>query len=198
MKSTSIRKVGKVGKVAERKKLASTISVQSQTFCFPTNLGWFRLSTAGAEIVEIQIGFKTEKKAKTKTLFELSEQPNPNESRWIDQLKAYTLGEKIDFSRFPIRLDRMTEFRQQVMLCCQSIPYGQTLSYGELAELAGSPNAYRAAGTVMSKNPFPIVVPCHRVLAAGNKLGGFSSPQGVSMKRQLLELENALPGTLFT
>jgi len=68
------------------------------------------------------------------------------------------------------------------------IPHGTTLSYGELAALAGSPKAARAAGTVMKNNSTPLIIPCHRVVAASG-LGGFNNPRGVSMKIKLLKLE---------
>ena len=76
---------------------------------------------------------------------------------------------------------------------CQRIPRGETLSYGELAAKVGNPGAARAVGTVMSSNPLPLVIPCHRVLGAGGCLGGYSARQGVAMKRRLLEMEGVKP-----
>jgi methylated-DNA-[protein]-cysteine S-methyltransferase len=70
----------------------------------------------------------------------------------------------------------------------RDVPYGETVSYGELAEMAGKPGAARAVGNAMSRNPVPIVVPCHRVVAAGGRIGGYG-PSGVGTKRFLLALE---------
>jgi methylated-DNA-[protein]-cysteine S-methyltransferase len=70
----------------------------------------------------------------------------------------------------------------------QDVPYGETVSYGELAEMTGRPGAARAVGNAMSRNPVPIVVPCHRVVAAGGRIGGYR-PSGVPTKRFLLALE---------
>ena len=90
-----------------------------------------------------------------------------------------------------IEWPRLTEFQQRVLETTREIRYGETLTYGQLAARAGSPRAARAVGTVMANNRFPIVVPCHRVVGSGNGLGGFSAPQGTTLKRLLLELEAA-------
>ena len=103
--------------------------------------------------------------------------------------EAYADGEVVNFDSIEIRLPEMTSFRRQVVEATRSIGYGQTVSYGELALQAGHPGAARAVGTVMSSNRFPILIPCHRVLAAGGKLGGYTSPAGIRLKQRLLELE---------
>ena len=91
----------------------------------------------------------------------------------------------------PLDLACRTDFQRRVMLACRRIPYGATCGYRNLAEMVGAPQAARAVGGVMARNPVPLFVPCHRVLAAGGHLGGFSAPQGLAMKRRLLELEAA-------
>ncbi|HNO77534.1 MAG TPA: methylated-DNA--[protein]-cysteine S-methyltransferase [Phycisphaerae bacterium] len=95
--------------------------------------------------------------------------------------------------RFQARLvlDGMTEFQKAIIRACRTIGYGKTLSYGELAKRAGFPGAARAVGSVMSSNRHPLITPCHRVVAAGNRIGGFSSSSGTELKRALLELEGA-------
>ncbi len=82
----------------------------------------------------------------------------------------------------------LTEFQLKVTNAVRSLGFGETASYGELAERVGHPGAARAVGTVMRKNRFPIIVPCHRVLSASG-IGGFTSPRGVGTKRELLEIE---------
>jgi methylated-DNA-[protein]-cysteine S-methyltransferase len=101
------------------------------------------------------------------------------------------MGEQCDFDDVLLELPVRTEFQQRILKVTRRIPYGRTMSYGELAERAGFPRAARAVGTVMSCNRFPIVVPCHRVVASGGKTGGYTSPQGVSLKLRLLALEGA-------
>jgi methylated-DNA-[protein]-cysteine S-methyltransferase len=86
-------------------------------------------------------------------------------------------------------LDGYTPFQRALVQALRSVPYGETVAYGELAALAGSPNAQRAAGTFCAGNRFPLVVPCHRVVSADG-IGGFGT-LGVEYKRRLLELEGA-------
>jgi methylated-DNA-[protein]-cysteine S-methyltransferase len=107
-------------------------------------------------------------------------------------LTGYAEGERVDFG--PIRLDctGLTPFGWAVTNACRCIAYGTTCSYGDLAASAGSPGAARAVGSVMRRNAWPIVVPCHRVLASGGKIGGYSAPGGLDLKRRLLELEGAV------
>lgn len=95
-------------------------------------------------------------------------------------------------TRFPIEIDvsSMPPFHQSVLAACRRIPYGQTASYADLARAVGKPNAARAVGGAMARNPLPLVVPCHRVLSADGSIGGFSSTNGVDEKAGLLRLEN--------
>jgi methylated-DNA-[protein]-cysteine S-methyltransferase len=88
-------------------------------------------------------------------------------------------------------LTHLSAFQNRVVRNCRRISRGRVRSYGELAAAAGSPGAARAVGSVMARNRFPIIVPCHRVVASGGSLGGFSARDGVSMKRRMLEMENA-------
>jgi methylated-DNA-[protein]-cysteine S-methyltransferase len=91
-------------------------------------------------------------------------------------------------------------FHQSVYAVARTIRFGTTLSYGEIATRLGDRSAAREVGEAMGQNPFPIIVPCHRVLAAGGRLGGFSAAGGVTTKLRLLEIEGAQVGerpTLF-
>ncbi len=92
---------------------------------------------------------------------------------------------------FRIRLDltNRTPFHQTVLRACATIPYGETLTYGQLAELAGHPGAARAVGSVMAGNPIPLIIPCHRVIAAAGRPSGFSAPGGPRTRLRLLQLE---------
>jgi methylated-DNA-[protein]-cysteine S-methyltransferase len=109
-------------------------------------------------------------------------------SQLATDIRDYFNGEDVDFE-VEFDMEGMTEFRRNVMLICADIPQGETVSYRELASRAGRPGASRAAGSVMAKNPFPLVVPCHRVVASDGKLGGFSSDDGISQKQRLLRHE---------
>ena len=104
----------------------------------------------------------------------------------ILKLDDYFSGERHNID-FPLDLNSMTSFGEKVLTACSKVRYGDTVSYGELAMLAGSPGASRAVGTVMSKNPSPIVIPCHRVISASGKIGGYTG--GLHKKRLLMEIE---------
>jgi methylated-DNA-[protein]-cysteine S-methyltransferase len=102
---------------------------------------------------------------------------------------AYFGGSRDEFLDVDLELDDPTPFQRAVLETLRRIPYGETVTYGELAALAGHPNAQRAAGTFCAHNRFPLVVPCHRVVAADG-LGSYGS-LGIEYKRRLLELEGA-------
>ena len=110
---------------------------------------------------------------------------NQFERRVARELRDYFAGKRTDFT-FPVR-PAGTDFNQRVWRELARIPYGETCTYGELARKIGRPQAARAVGTANGRNPIPIVLPCHRVVAAGGKLGGYGG--GLELKRKLLELE---------
>lgn len=111
----------------------------------------------------------------------------------IRRLQRYAAGEKhVTFADAPLDLSHLSPFQKKVVDRCRRIGAGKTRTYGELAKLAGFPGAARAVGSVMSKNRYPIIVPCHRVVGSAGSLGGFSAPQGISLKQRMLVLEGAL------
>lgn len=107
-------------------------------------------------------------------------------SRAVDLLTEYFVGRHPDFSSLPLDLAG-TPFQHQVWRELQKIPPGQTLSYSELARRLGKPTAARAVGQALKANPLPLIIPCHRVIAAHGKLGGYSA--GLAHKRWLLAHE---------
>jgi methylated-DNA-[protein]-cysteine S-methyltransferase len=109
------------------------------------------------------------------------------------ELDSYFEGKLKSFSS-PVDWRLSRGFADRVLHVVARIPYGETLSYGEVAGEAGNPRAFRAAGTACGINPVPLIVPCHRVVQAGGKPGNYGG--GPEMKLALLELEGALPGRL--
>jgi methylated-DNA-[protein]-cysteine S-methyltransferase len=107
-----------------------------------------------------------------------------------EELLRYFAGEKIAFSTI-VDFYGYTPFQKRIHELVRAIPYGEVHTYGQLSLQAGLPKGARAVGGVMRANRTPMVIPCHRVLAAGGKLGGFSG--GLDMKRYLLKLEGYLP-----
>ncbi len=109
------------------------------------------------------------------------------EHRYASLIRRYFAGERVSFDDVELELEGWTPFQRAAAEALRAVPYGETVTYGELAALAGRPGAQRAAGTFCARNPFALVVPCHRVVAAGG-LGSYGS-LGVAYKRRLLELE---------
>jgi len=112
----------------------------------------------------------------------------------IDGITRLLAGEEVDLRGVPVDLTGLPEFQQQVYTLIRQLPRGVTMTYGEIATKLGAPGGAQAVGQAMGHNPFPIVIPCHRVLAAGGGNGGFSAPGGVDTKLKLLAIEGA---TLF-
>ena len=111
----------------------------------------------------------------------------------VRQLRDYFAGRRTEFD-LPLAPEG-TPFQRAVWRQLQDIPYGETISYGELARRVGNPKASRAVGSANGANPIPIVIPCHRVIAASGKLGGFGG--GLPVKQALLDLEtHTLAGSL--
>jgi methylated-DNA-[protein]-cysteine S-methyltransferase len=108
----------------------------------------------------------------------------------IDDLTRY-LNAGRRAPRCRLDLGGQTEFRRRVLVGCRRVPFGSTISYGSLARKVNRPGAARAVGSAMAHNPVPVFVPCHRVVASGGRLGGFTG--GLAVKRLLLELEGAEP-----
>jgi O-6-methylguanine DNA methyltransferase len=104
-------------------------------------------------------------------------------------LAAYFRGERTSFAGLDVDFDWCTPFQLAVARALRNVPYGETVTYGELAALAGYPNAQRAAGSFCARNRLALIIPCHRVVAAGG-LGSYGS-LGTGYKRRLLELERA-------
>ncbi|MGD9635005.1 MAG: methylated-DNA--[protein]-cysteine S-methyltransferase [Pirellulales bacterium] len=175
---------------------------EAAAVAFNTDLEWMAVAYADDVLVGIVFGHNSKRNAqdslrrhvragRTSELvdfIEIADAP-----AWVadvaERLKAYAAGEAVDFRDVAVDERHLTDFGRQIVRACRRIPRGESRTYGELARTGGSPGAARAVGQVMARNRYPLVVPCHRVLAAGGLLGGFSAPQGLSMKRRLLALE---------
>ncbi len=115
--------------------------------------------------------------------------PPPDVRRAMDKIAALLRGEAIDLSAVALDMGGVPAFDRRVYEAARGIGPGATLSYGEVAARIGAPDMARDVGQALGRNPFPLIVPCHRVLAAGGKLGGFSAPGGVATKLRLLAIE---------
>jgi methylated-DNA-[protein]-cysteine S-methyltransferase len=123
------------------------------------------------------------------------ETPPPAEvQQAIARITALLHGERDDLLDIVLDMDGVPPFNQRVYALARAIPPGRTLTYGEVATQLGEPGAARAVGQALGANPFAPVVPCHRVLAAGTRSGGFSAPGGVATKLRMLQIERARLG----
>jgi len=113
----------------------------------------------------------------------------------IDGIVALLEGRPSDLSAAPLDLARLTEFDRSVYAVARSIAPGETLTYGQVAARLGDPALARAVGRALGRNPFALVVPCHRVLSTDGRLGGFSASGGATTKRRLLLIEGARTST---
>jgi methylated-DNA-[protein]-cysteine S-methyltransferase len=107
------------------------------------------------------------------------------------RLRRLLSGGRVDLNDVPLELSGLPAFHARVYRAVRTIPPGATLSYGEVAALAGAPGAARAVGNALARNPFPLIVPCHRVIGSGGRIGGYSAPGGLATKRRLLTIEGA-------
>ncbi|MEX2188837.1 MAG: methylated-DNA--[protein]-cysteine S-methyltransferase [Pirellulales bacterium] len=174
---------------------------------FDSDLGWIAVAAGGHRLVGVTFGHACqadavaalESQGYIDAAAARSSAPSvDSEDGWLadlrERFKSFAAGEFEDFRDVTIDVSHLTPFERSVVQACRAIPYGETKSYGELATKVGRDGAARAVGRVMATNRFPLVVPCHRVLAAGGGLGGYSAPQGLSMKRKLLAMEAGVSG----
>jgi methylated-DNA-[protein]-cysteine S-methyltransferase len=184
----------KVKKRYVRQKAGAADAQVQGSFVFPTELGWMAIGWTGGKLKGFTLGHPSAAAAHA-ALGEMSapdSDPPPFVRGLAERIQAFAAGGKDDFRDVPLDLSHLTDFQRRVVEQCRRIHAGQTMSYGELAAKAGYPGAARAVGSTMARNRFPIVVPCHRVVAAGGAIGGFSAPSGISLKQRLLTLEGAI------
>lgn len=115
----------------------------------------------------------------------------PGVASTVDAIRRYAAGETVDFSEVEIDLAAIDDFRAAIYAAARALPQGVAVTYGELAQRAGYPGMARETGVALGRNPVPLVIPCHRIVAAGGKLGGFSAPGGSATKARLLAHERA-------
>jgi len=152
----------------------------------PPKETWVAASSRGVVLIHLGGG----RKRVLKKLSERGYAPGGSKA-WVApalrQIREYYAGRRRRFT-FKICTDDLAPFTTRVIACLRKVPYGKTVTYGELARRAGSPRASRAVGNAMAQNDFPLIIPCHRVVATRG-LGGFGG--GLRMKRDLLRLEGS-------
>jgi methylated-DNA-[protein]-cysteine S-methyltransferase len=171
---------------------------------FETTLNWMALAWRDDVLEGVAFGYTSRRSAEVALAqrpsrpqrgFQIIRSEPGDVPKWVrelmDSLQRFAEGEPVNFANVKLDEDHLTSFGRHVVAACRRIGWGQTRSYGDLAAECGSPGAARAVGSVMARNRFPLIVPCHRVLASGGELGGYSAPDGLKMKRRLLAMEGA-------
>ena len=156
-----------------------------------TKFGWVGLGGSEAGLVLLTLP-KSSRKAAISEVKEFAADAVEDTSAFGDlpyRLQRYFYGEKVSFPD-SLDLSGATDFQKAVWNATRFIPYGETRTYVWVAQQIGNPRASRAVGGALARDPFPIIVPCHRVLASNGNIGGFSG--GLALKRRLLKLEAGL------
>ena len=162
---------------------------------FDTAIGRCGIAWGERGIVAVQLPERLEGEERARLLRRVPDAieapPPPAVQQAIDGIVALLLGRQSDLSGAPLDMNGVPPFNQRVFEIARTIPRGSTLTYGAIAARLGDPNAARAVGQALGHNPFVLIVPCHRVLAADGGLGGFSAAGGRVTKLRLLAIEGA-------
>lgn len=167
----------------------------TQCALFDTAIGRCGLAWSAAGLTAVQLPEATEaatrERLRRRAPGAVEAAPTPEMQRAIADLTALLAGERPDCAWIPLDAAGVPHFHQRVYEVTRTIPPGQTLTYGDIATRLGAPGSARAVGRALGHNPWPLVVPCHRVLGAGNAMVGFSAHGGAVLKRRLLGIEGA-------
>jgi methylated-DNA-[protein]-cysteine S-methyltransferase len=163
---------------------------------FRTQWGWFGLLGSEQGLLRTCLPVAHKEAVQSRML---SDVPNAERSKkpfsvLKMEIESYYEGFPVDFGNVKVRFDGFSEFQRKVLTTLRTIRYGETVSYSQLAQLAGRPNAARAIGRVMAQNPLPLIIPCHRVIKADGSRGLFSAAGGADTKKRMLDLEKSRSG----
>jgi len=161
---------------------------------FDTAFGRCGISWRGGAVTHLQLPEShesaTENRLRQHGLRAIAVAPDTWIARAITAITEYFAGREVDLRPVPVDFTSAPEFDRRVYSALRAVTWGHTTTYGDLARAVGEPDAPRAVGRALSRNPLPILVPCHRVVAAGGDVGGFSAPGGRITKARLLALEH--------
>jgi methylated-DNA-[protein]-cysteine S-methyltransferase len=173
------------------------MSVRGLAF-FDTAIGRCGIAWSGQGIVGVQLPERSDRQTRARLLRRFPDmqetQPPSHVQRAIGGIVALLEGQPSDLSPIALDMDGVPPFHRRIYEVARAIAPGATRSYGDIAAQLGEPGEARTVGEALAQNPFPIIVPCHRVLAAGGKVGGFSANGGIATKLRLLSIEGAQPG----
>jgi methylated-DNA-[protein]-cysteine S-methyltransferase len=181
-----------------------TMTSGLSTHLFETQIGWVGIAWSDAGLTRLQLP-ERDRAATHRRLLATMPRHGDQIVRSVENLPAeiaaivaaitrYASGEAVDLSAIPVDLAGADDFQLAIYAAARKLGFGEVTTYGELAARAGHPGMARETGQALGSNPVPLVVPCHRILAAGGKIGGFSAPGGAATKERLLEMEGVHVG----
>lgn len=170
---------------------------------FATPLGTCATVWSDAGITHFALPERTETAIRTRLREQLGDPeeqtPSPLAQKVIDRVSALLEGRDVDLSAIALDMSGVPLFHRRVYVAARAVAFGTTVTYGQLAERIDSPNSARAVGQALGRNPFAIIVPCHRIVGANGKLVGFTAHGGTTTKQRLLAIERGAapePSTL--
>lgn len=184
----------------------SETSEKTSTYTlFETAIGWIGIAWSEIGLTRVQLPERSEAATERRLLATSASDAGPSPQRLageppatiatvIEALRRYAAGEPVDFSGVPVDLAGVDPFRLAIYDAARKLGFGDTTTYGGLAAAAGHAGLARETGQALGSNPIPVVIPCHRIVAAGGKLGGFSAPGGATTKERLLAMEGVRVG----
>ena len=164
---------------------------------FKTASGFFGLLADSKGLIRSTLPVDTFKTTKKYLLVGMFRGASEDKKMHLDIQKSITSYYEGSYAelkkvRFVLNWEKLTDFSKKVLNVCKMIPVGQTLTYSQLAKRAGFPKAARAAGSVLAKNPLPLLIPCHRVIRSDGKIGNFSAAGGSKTKKKMIEYEKLI------
>lgn len=160
---------------------------------FPCKLGWVAVAWRGDDVTCIVFGSQSQADVLDRADMsgDVNETLTPGMEDLVARLQRFTQGARDDFLDVALDWSGRTPFQRDVLRACRKVPYGTVVTFGQLAAAAGGPRSARAVANVMARNRIPLIIPCHRVVAASGLPGGSLTPEGVQLKLRLLQLEGA-------
>ena len=162
-------------------------------YTFNTQIGWITAISSNSGIMKISLPERSSKISisQFKNEIDLYEFDSSKFKEITEKIQSYFEGHLIDFTDIAIDFSQMSNFQKITLNQCRRIKIGETKSYKWLAEKINKPKAYRAIGNALSKNPIPIIIPCHRIIYSNGNYGGYMGKmKKVSFKKKLLEIES--------
>jgi methylated-DNA-[protein]-cysteine S-methyltransferase len=174
------------------------LDVEEHYCLFDTAIGACGIAWSGRGVTRLQLPERsrdaTERRLRGRLALATAGTPPAAIRAAISLLERYFAGEQVDLSGIALDLSGVSPFHSKIYAAARGLVWGETSTYGDLARQVGSRGAARAVGQAMGSNPAPVLIPCHRVLAAGGKVGGFSAHGGTTTKQRLLALEGVRLG----